>query len=170
MIAVAVNWATAAAPIQPLAQEFSYAAGAAIKRKKNAQHLQLPHICQGHTWQLPSSPVHLAAATLNLLHFPKDSPPLWFCIFCFLVLMPFLLLISSLQLPLKYHFPEVFPPRPGWSPLSPPCYCLQSSLRACTVQSAGLSLLLLLFFFFFFFLRPHPRHMEVPRLGVQSEL
>ena len=27
-----------------------------------------------------------------------------------------------------------------------------------------------LFFFFFFFLGPYPRHMEVPRLGVQSEL
>ena len=26
------------------------------------------------------------------------------------------------------------------------------------------------FFFFFFFLGPHPRHMEVPRLGVKSEL
>ena len=26
------------------------------------------------------------------------------------------------------------------------------------------------FFFFFVFLGPHPRHMEVPRLGVQSEL
>ena len=26
------------------------------------------------------------------------------------------------------------------------------------------------FFFFFFFLGPHPWHMEVPRLGVQSEL
>ena len=25
-------------------------------------------------------------------------------------------------------------------------------------------------FFFFFFLGPHPRHMEVPRLGIQSEL
>ena len=28
----------------------------------------------------------------------------------------------------------------------------------------------ILFFFFFGFLGPHPRHMEVPRLGVQSEL
>ena len=26
------------------------------------------------------------------------------------------------------------------------------------------------FFFLLFFLGPHPRHMEVPRLGVQSEL
>ena len=26
------------------------------------------------------------------------------------------------------------------------------------------------FFFFFFFLRPHPRYMEVPRLGVELEL
>ena len=26
------------------------------------------------------------------------------------------------------------------------------------------------FFFFFFFLGPHPRHMEVPRLGVESEI
>ena len=31
-------------------------------------------------------------------------------------------------------------------------------------------LLLLLFFFFFWFLGPHLRHMEVPRLGVESEL
>ena len=30
--------------------------------------------------------------------------------------------------------------------------------------------LLLLFFFFLYFLGPHPRHMEVPRLGVESEL
>ena len=27
-----------------------------------------------------------------------------------------------------------------------------------------------IFFFFLFFLGPHPRHMEVPRRGVQSEL
>ena len=27
-----------------------------------------------------------------------------------------------------------------------------------------------LFFFFFGFLGPHPRHMEVPKLGVESEL
>ena len=33
-----------------------------------------------------------------------------------------------------------------------------------------LKLSLLIFFFFFGFLGPHPRHMEVPRLGVQSEL
>ena len=26
------------------------------------------------------------------------------------------------------------------------------------------------FFFFFFFLGPNPRHMDVPRLGVKSEL
>ena len=26
------------------------------------------------------------------------------------------------------------------------------------------------FFFFFFLMRPHPRHLEVPRLGVESEL
>ena len=24
--------------------------------------------------------------------------------------------------------------------------------------------------FFFFFLGPHPRHMEVPRIGIESEL
>ena len=29
---------------------------------------------------------------------------------------------------------------------------------------------LFFFFFFFVFLGPHPRHMEVPRLEVQSEL
>ena len=32
------------------------------------------------------------------------------------------------------------------------------------------SSLFLFFFFFFFFLGPHPQHMEVPRLEVQSEL
>ena len=26
------------------------------------------------------------------------------------------------------------------------------------------------FYFVFFFLGPHPQHMEVPRLGVESEL
>ena len=31
-------------------------------------------------------------------------------------------------------------------------------------------ILTLFFFFFFSFLGPHPRHMEVPRLGVKSEL
>ena len=32
------------------------------------------------------------------------------------------------------------------------------------------SFLFFFFFLFFVFLRPHPRHMEVPRLGVQLEL
>jgi len=31
-------------------------------------------------------------------------------------------------------------------------------------------LLTIFFFFFFFFLRLYPRHMEVPRLGVESDL
>ena len=30
--------------------------------------------------------------------------------------------------------------------------------------------LVFFFFFSFFFLRPHPQHMEVPRLGVESDL
>ena len=59
MIAVAVNWATAAAPIQPLAQEFSYAAGAAIKRKKNATSLSTAFAAPSH---LPGP--HLAAPFL----------------------------------------------------------------------------------------------------------
>ena len=28
----------------------------------------------------------------------------------------------------------------------------------------------LFFFFFFFFLGPHPQHMDVPKLGVESQL
>ena len=30
--------------------------------------------------------------------------------------------------------------------------------------------MVVLFFIFFFFLGPHPRHIEFPRLGVESEL
>ena len=40
--------------------------------------------------------------------------------------------------------------RPGW--------------EACPVRDLSL------FFFFFAFLGPYPQHMEVPRLGVESEL
>ena len=34
----------------------------------------------------------------------------------------------------------------------------------------GTCLVIFFFFFFFVFLGPHPRHMEVPRLGVELEL
>ena len=53
---------------------------------------------------------------------------------------------------------------------------LCSSLLSVATPSnrEGISLLSFFFFFFFFglfvFLGLHPRHMEVPRLGVQSEL
>ena len=70
---------------------------------------------------------------------------------------------------------------PGWA------FCLSVSPSGCPSPLAQachpsslpfffphLSTLLFLpdsiFFFFFFFLRPHPWHMEVPRLGVESEL
>ena len=39
-----------------------------------------------------------------------------------------------------------------------------------TSPCSSLPLLFFFFFFVFFFLGPLPRHMEVPRLGVESEL
>ena len=37
------------------------------------------------------------------------------------------------------------------------------------LRSWGMELPFLFCFFFFFFLGPQPQHMEVPRLGIQSE-
>ena len=44
---------------------------------------------------------------------------------------------------------------------------LNCSFTSCTNQVFPLAFF---FFFFFVFLGPHPQHMEVPRLGVKSEL
>ena len=40
----------------------------------------------------------------------------------------------------------------------------------CTLHTRDIQKLSDSFFFFFSFLGPHPQHMEVPRLGVKSEL
>ena len=80
---------------------------------------------------------HIEAPT-----FPQEVPTsVTLCILVPLLKTSFMLFISSLQLPFKSHFLEVFPPCPGWSPLSPQPCCFHSSFRADTVPSGGLSLL-----------------------------
>ena len=45
-----------------------------------------------------------------------------------------------------------------------------SSLVTLAQLLSAVATSMVIFFFFFSFLGPHPRHMEVPRLGVESEL
>ena len=49
-------------------------------------------------------------------------------------------------------------------------HLLSEALSRCEHKASRHIVTLKAFLFSFFFLGPHPRHMEVPRLGVQAEL
>ena len=56
----------------------------------------------------------------------------------------------------------------SWS--SSGCFVLVSLSRLCSLKPTLALVIFILFLSFFFFLGQHQHHMEVPRLGVESEL